>query len=261
MTSVLIDGPDVASLGPVHLLDVRTDEAFEAGHPAGAIRIASDSWDRAARDPAIGFGALDWWVTSIGALGLRPQRNVIIVYDDGRMTEAARVWFILQYFGLDARVLNGGIAALPDGVIGQPAEPSEQVLLEPGSGRVRLVGREDLANRLGDETIVDLRTPLEHAGIDLKSNPRGGHIPGAVLLPHTVLLDGDGRLGVHRLLVSVIDAAGIAGDRPIVTHCDAGGRAALGAIALLEAGLTNVGTYYASFSDWSVDRGLPVVAP
>jgi hypothetical protein len=30
------------------------------------------------------------------------------------MTEAARVWFILQYFGLPATVLNGGRAALSD---------------------------------------------------------------------------------------------------------------------------------------------------
>ena len=34
-----------------------------------------------------------------------------VVMDDGRMTEAARVWFILQYFGLPAVVLNGGAPA------------------------------------------------------------------------------------------------------------------------------------------------------
>jgi hypothetical protein len=35
-----------------------------------------------------------------------------IVYDDGRMTEAARVWFILQYFGATALILNGGWPAI-----------------------------------------------------------------------------------------------------------------------------------------------------
>jgi len=36
------------------------------------------------------------------------------VIDDGRMTEAVRVWFILQYFGAEASILNGGWPAIRD---------------------------------------------------------------------------------------------------------------------------------------------------
>jgi thiosulfate/3-mercaptopyruvate sulfurtransferase len=31
-----------------------------------------------------------------------------VAYDSGGMTNAARVWFILQYYGLKAVILNGG---------------------------------------------------------------------------------------------------------------------------------------------------------
>ncbi|MDP1645116.1 MAG: hypothetical protein Q8L71_06385 [Thiobacillus sp.] len=40
-----------------------------------------------------------------------------VVYDDGRMTEAARVWFILQYFGARTAILNGGWPAITSGTV------------------------------------------------------------------------------------------------------------------------------------------------
>jgi thiosulfate/3-mercaptopyruvate sulfurtransferase len=53
--------------------------------------------------------------------------------------------------------------------------------------------------------------------------------------------------------------AGFAREKPIVTHCDAGGRAALAALAAVAAGYRDVSTYYLSFSDWSADAACPVV--
>ena len=101
-------------------------------------------------------------------------------YDDGRMTEAARVWFILQHFGVRAAVLDGGLLALfdrPDAhmdrtpVVPTPA-PLDPV---PTSHRpVGLVTRQDLRGRLDDgKRIFDARTAAEFAGEDLRRNARG----------------------------------------------------------------------------------------
>ena len=47
--------------------------------------------------------------------------------------------------------------------------------------------------------------------------------------------------------------------RPIVTHCEGGGRAALGAAAAVRAGFDDVRVYYLSFGDWIRDESCPVV--
>jgi thiosulfate/3-mercaptopyruvate sulfurtransferase len=44
-----------------------------------------------------------------------------------------------------------------------------------------------------------------------------------------------------------------------VTHCEGGGRAALGAAAAVRAGFDDVRVYYLSFGDWVRDESCPIV--
>jgi thiosulfate/3-mercaptopyruvate sulfurtransferase len=44
-----------------------------------------------------------------------------------------------------------------------------------------------------------------------------------------------------------------------VTHCEGGGRAALGAATAVRAGFDDVRVYYLSFGDWVRDESCPVV--
>ncbi|TVP74530.1 MAG: hypothetical protein EA339_00170 [Rhodobacteraceae bacterium] len=106
------------------------------------------------------------------------------------MTEAARVWFILQYFGLPTVILNGGWPEVKASVLSGTDPDPRAADLTPASGRVGLMDRARLKTALETETVFDARTEAEHLGRDLKSNARGGHLPGAVLLPHANLLDG-----------------------------------------------------------------------
>ncbi|WP_245499478.1 rhodanese-like domain-containing protein [Mesorhizobium sp. M1A.F.Ca.ET.072.01.1.1] len=78
---------------------------------------------------------------------------------------------------------------------------------------------------------------------DLRRNARGGHLPGARLLPHASLLD-DGRLKPTAELPRLLSDAGLRSGEHVVTHCDGGGRAALAAIAAVRAGYDDVRAYY-----------------
>src|SRR6266853_3147980 len=106
-----VDITALPSLGPVRYLDARDQAAFDAGHAPGAVRAPVDEWDKAAKAADIGFGKTAYWHDALGALGVDPSA-VAVVYDSGQMTNAARVWFILQYFGVKAVILNGGWPAL-----------------------------------------------------------------------------------------------------------------------------------------------------
>jgi rhodanese-related sulfurtransferase len=133
---------------PLRLLDVRDAGAFAAGHAPGAVRVPIEDWIAAARTPEGDFANTAFWSDAFQSLGLGAG-SVAGVYDDGRMTEAARVWFILQYFGVATVILNGGWPAVEAaGLSGADPDPHDPDLT-PGSGRVGLVDR--------DRALKDLR--------------------------------------------------------------------------------------------------------
>lgn len=249
---------DLSALDRRLLLDVRDAQSFDARHPAGAVRVPVAEWVAFAKAAETDFDNVAFWEARIAELGVGPDTHAV-VYDDGRMTEAARVWFILQHFGATASILNGGWKALEACCeqVGGCAPSSTPFRARPGSGRVGLTDRETLKTRLDQVAVFDSRTRAEHIGEDLKNNKRGGRLPGARLLPHAELLDG-GRLRATEELRGLIAQAGFAPQQRIVTHCDAGGRAALAAAAALRAGFDKLDVYYLSFSDWAADDSCPL---
>src|SRR5712671_4299271 len=102
-----VDVGDLPSLGPLRYLDVRDQPAFDAAHAPGAVRVPLDEWDAAAKAADTGFAKTAYWDKALSALGGDPTATAV-AYDSGGMTNAARVWFILQFYGLKAAILNGG---------------------------------------------------------------------------------------------------------------------------------------------------------
>jgi thiosulfate/3-mercaptopyruvate sulfurtransferase len=258
----IIEPDALASAGAFRLLDVREPASFAAGHPVNAVRVPIEMWEAAAKSSETSFENTHFWERAIADLGVDGCVPAI-VYDDGRMTESARVWFILQYFGAAAFILNGGWPEIRwrAELLATSALPPVPALFRarPGSGPVGLVDRLILKSELDENVrIFDARTEGEFAGQDLRRNMRGGHLPGARLLAHANLIDG-GRLKPCHKLRALLDAAGFAPGNHIVTHCDGGGRAALAAAAAVRAGYDDVRVYYLSFADWAKDESCPLV--
>ena len=115
---------------------------FEAGHAPDAVRVPVDEWDKAVKTVGIGFNNAAYWEQALGSLGVGPAA-LAVAYDGGQMTNAARVWFIVQYFGLKAAILNGGWQALSSAAeLPLVARPSGSVFRAvPGAGSVGLVDR------------------------------------------------------------------------------------------------------------------------
>lgn len=199
---------DVAAppaLGPVQYLDSRDRAGFDAGHTVGAVHVPVEEWDKAAKASGIGFAKKAYWDDALGSLGIDPSATAV-VYDDGRMTNAARVWFILQYFGGKAVILNGGWPALFSATALPTATKASQTGFRavPGAGSVGLVDRETLKRQLdGQANVFDTRTRAEFTGEDMRNRARGGHLPGARHLSHTDLLDNGAVRPVPALSISV----------------------------------------------------------
>ena len=107
----IVDATALSGLGPIRYLDARDQAAFDAGAAPNAVRVASDAWDIAAKAAGVGFHDLAHWEREIAALGL-DDTMLAAVYDNGGMTNAARVWFMLQHYGARAVIINGGWPAM-----------------------------------------------------------------------------------------------------------------------------------------------------
>jgi thiosulfate/3-mercaptopyruvate sulfurtransferase len=254
-----VDIAALTSLGPARYLDARDRATFDAGHAPGAVHVPIEEWDKAAKAADIGFAKTSYWDEALGSLGV-DHSAIAVTYDDGRMTNAARVWFILQYFGVKAVILNGGWPALSS-TTGLPtaAKPSRSGFrATPGAGSVGLVDRETLKRQLYCHAhVFDTRTRAELSGEDMRNRTRGGHLPGARHLSHTDLSDnGVVSAGTGS---AMMEQVGFGPGDHIVTHCEGGGRAALAAAAAVRAGYDDVRVYYLSFADWARDESCPIV--
>ena len=102
-----------------------------------------------------------------------------------------------------------------------------------------------------DLTIVDVRPMHEYNGWRSNGEPRGGHIPGAVVFP-TAWLESVDEDEVVRLLHSKDIVPG----REVVLYGDAGDVSLVGS-RLAELGHTGIHVY-ASFTEWAADESLPL---
>lgn len=244
------------------VLDARSREKYTKGHVPGARWVDHAEW-------AKGFGDgkdADGWGKRIGALGIGADTRVV-VYDDAHSKDAARIWWMLRYWGVeDVRLLNGGWVGWEKGKY--PTETAEAapvpVKFVAKARAGRLATKDDLLKSLDGGTlqIVDARSEKEFCGIDKLNNKRAGAIPGAKQLEWIDLLDTDTqRFKSPVELKKLFDGAGIKLDQPTATHCQSGGRASVMAFGLELMGATNVGNYYKSWSEWGNDENTPVVTP
>jgi thiosulfate/3-mercaptopyruvate sulfurtransferase len=257
-TDPFIDPAALPTIAPLRYLDARDKASFDAGHAPGAIHVPSDAWDKAAKTPGSGFETTAFWQDALGSLGLDPSVTAV-AYDTGAMTNAARVWFVLQYFGLNCLIVNGGWPAmagvdLPPGA-GPSTVPFQAV---PANGAVGLVDRATLQAQLDGSAVFDSRTLAEYTGEDSRGRMRAGHLPGARHLSHADLMT-KGIVHPAPVLRGMMEKVGFQPGDHIVTHCEGGGRAALAAAAALRAGYGDVHVYYLSFGDWAKDETCPIV--
>src|SRR5947208_6028826 len=218
-----VDVGDLPSVGPLRYLDLRDQAAFDAGHAPGAVRVPLDEWDAVAKAADSGFVKTGYWDDALSALGV-DLTVTAVAYDSGGMTNAARVWFILQYYGLKAVILNGGwpVLASATGLPPSVAASPGRVRAVPGSGPVGLVDRETLRDQLdGRAHVFDTRTRAEFTGEDARNRARSGHLPGARHLSHVDLLE-NGVVRPAPALRAMLDRRGFGPGDHIVTHCEGG---------------------------------------
>ncbi|MEO8626016.1 MAG: sulfurtransferase [Candidatus Limnocylindrales bacterium] len=235
--------------------------AYDAGHIPGAIFADLET---GLSDPD-GLGAPGRhplptpaaFRTRMEALGIGTQM-LVVGYDDGGGTTAARLWWMLDNLGHrgGAAVLDGGLQAWnAAGLALSTDEPRyPHTALELRGEWHHVIKRADLAARLDYMTVLDARAGERYRGETEPIDLIPGHIPGAVSAPATINLDATGRFLPPDELRARFDA--LATGKPFVTSCGSGVVACHNALAMRQAGLPDPILYAGSYSDWT-RSGLP----
>lgn len=199
------------------------------------------------------------------ALGVSDDSH-IVVYADGTDVQAfpmtTRLIFTLQYLGLGDHtvLLNGGLQAWK-----KAGQATTTVLTTPKAGHLSsrptesVVADAKLVAAIGTMPgykLVDARAPVYFKGVE-PSMGQSGHIPGAVNIPFSDMVDGNGTLDVSKISSAFRDAGIKPGDT-VVTYCHIGAQATATLFAARLLG-NPVLLYDGSWQDWTMNHRGPVV--
>ncbi|MFK9093391.1 sulfurtransferase [Bacillus salipaludis] len=195
--------------------------------------------------------AVDELVVKLEKAGISND-TIVIAYDNGEGSYAARFWWLLQYLGhQQVYVLDGGYKSWREGnhpVTGDiPTFEKANFQVKLRSELLADVEEVKEAVEKQNKILIDSREEKRYLGLEEPIDKKAGHIPGAINKPWMNGLKENKYLPVdeqkHRF--SDIDP-----DSQIIVYCGSGVTAVPNFLTLKEAGFEKVKLYVGSFSDW-----------
>lgn len=244
------------------VIGVVSDEAFAQAHIPGAVHITPKALQHG-QPPAPGrLPDADQLSALFSSIGLTEDTHVV-AYDDEGSGWAGRLLWTLAVIGHTRwSCLDGGIIAWQ----------AERLPVETGHGTVTpsryqavigndyRIGTEALMQLLDNPAyrIWDARSRAEYTG-EKAFSQRGGHIPGAVHLEWTDLMDRSRNLRLlpPNKLRELLNSRGINDSVRTITHCQTHHRSGLTWLAGFLLGL-DIAAYDASWGDWGNRTDTPV---
>jgi len=240
-----------------YLLDRRGGDEYARGHIPGAVFVDLEAVTGKQDSNARGrhpLPAADQFQAEMRKAGVDDTTEVV-VYDDAGGSIAARLWFLLGWFGHSSQaVLDGGMQAWagpPEAAVTMHAAGSFQAK-EPE--RDRILDFDDVS-KLEGVPVLDARAGERYRGEKEPVDPKAGHIPGALSAPWMDNLRPDGCFKSPAELRERFAALGA--DNGAIVYCGSGVNATHHLLAMDVAGLRNGRLYAGSWSDWS-NRDAPV---
>jgi thiosulfate/3-mercaptopyruvate sulfurtransferase len=274
---VLLDPMDLATRindGDVVPIDTRDPESFDAGHIPGAVN-AHDIFTYLATSTPEGEKELQTKFAEIfGNAGLS-GKEFAVVYEQSMNSgfgQSCRGYYLLKFLGYPrAAVLHGGFKAWTDAGLPTTTEASIPVPrpfpVDPRASGL-IVDAKTMLEAVNDPSIIKLDVRDADEWIGASSSPYGadfcprkGRIPGARWLEWYRMMkpgkDGPVFKSKHEIMAEC-QTVGITPETPVILYCFKGARTSNTFIALKEAGIKDVRTYFGSWNEWSRDLSLPI---
>jgi thiosulfate/3-mercaptopyruvate sulfurtransferase len=235
------------------VIDARSQDAYEKGHIPGAVNIPPSRLeeDRQLRSGAVVhrlLGPVERAQQVFQQAGIEDDSK-IVVYDEGGAPDAARLWWVLDYFGHPGiQILDGGLEAWRQdvGEISTNQTHRHQGSWRPQPQDYRFADFVHLITsiRSGSVTLCNSLSEAEYAE---------GAIPGSESVPYTETFNY-GRfpaLKSPKELLELFRERNVRPEKEVVFYCDEGYSAAQDYFAARVAGFQRVRVYDGSIEDWT----------
>ena len=260
---MLLVSPDWLNNNLTHrnllIVDTRDPESYALAHIPGAINIPVEK-TFAISDTTYRVGGLHQIKELFSQHGIN-RTDHIVVYDDGKLIDAARLFWVLEVYGHQrVSLMDGGIShwvnnGLPTEMEKNLRKPTDYI---PTIDHQRFTSKMAMQLALSNPavSIIDARTQNEYAGSESIAD-RAGHIPGAINIPWTNNMKQAGGLinllGNSELTQHYHDHK----DKRIITYCNRGKQSALTYFTLRHLGY-DVSVYDGAWLEWANDQSLPI---
>lgn len=195
------------------------------------------------------------FTATLSALGVNSEPPTLVVaYDDSGFAFAARLWWLLRYFGHDrVKVLDGGFHAWREAGLPESAAPPKlagpgNFVARPRPERVVDARQVEAARGQPGVALIDSREAPRFLGLEEPIDPVAGHIQGALNYPWREASRADGTLR------SPDEQRGrwgeAAREQDIIVYCGSGVTACVNLLSLAEIGRDDAKLYAGSWSDW-----------
>lgn len=231
-------------------------KAYELDHIPGAHYLDLDKdlsgpvKEHGGRHPLPDLGTFSLRVGSIG-IG---SGAVVVAYDDQGGTNAARLWWLLQFLNhTEVYILDRGYAHWKSAGYPVTNQVPTEVASRVFSTKVQrhmLASIDEVRDKLGrpGTVLIDSRESKRYLGLEEPIDPVAGHIPGA---RNYFWKDSLNEEGAWRSVEEQAERfSELDPNDEIIVYCGSGVSACPNVLSLQAAGFPRVKLYSGSWSDW-----------
>ena len=180
-----LDEPDMV------IVDCDLPDAYSRAHIPGAVNLGENHYIKG--DDRVKVMPPEEAAEFLGNLGIGDE-TLVVAYSGRHSIYAARLWWVLSYYGhTNVKVLNGGWRKWMAEGRAMKDRPSaaEPRRFTPKVNPSLIVNGGELKTSIGREGTViwDTRAADEFSGENSRGNKYSGHIPGAVHLEWSDVMD------------------------------------------------------------------------
>jgi thiosulfate/3-mercaptopyruvate sulfurtransferase len=253
----------------VRIIDCATLEAYRRAHIPGAVQLPVHYYIKGQDPEGSDHGVFVMSPTEFEGLMSKlgvSNDTTVVTYDDNNALVAARLWWVLKYYGhTNAKVLNGGWHRwlTENRPVTFHASRVPQATFKATPNEDLYASLDYLKEHHADPgcQVLDARTDGEWEGTNDRGNKRAGRVPGAKHLEWLKFVSSDDsrKFLSAEEIQALLDGAGFAREKPTITYCQGGIRAAHAAFVMDLLGYDNVRVYDGSMREWANREDTPLV--
>lgn len=245
------------------IIDVGNESSYKEGHIPGSVWLPFPSLV-SGEPPASGsLPDPEELARRLATYGIRDDSHVVACDDVGGCQAARLLWSLDVLGHPHGSLLDGGTPAWKAAGL-----PLTQEVKAPRTGQLTAHYQPSVHARFEEvrmglrqshRALWDARSPAEFRGEKVLTQ-RGGHIPGAVNLEWTALLDKEhgNRLKPAEEIRHMLEQRGLTSEKTIITYCQTHRRSALTYWVMRALGYPNVKGYAGAWAEWGNREDAPI---